>query len=794
VTIVLLLAPAPAAAQQGSVQVTAATVASTGDPSRTGLTQGFQPDFGILWFQPTTNWGTVNFDAHAVRGAKDPRLGRVLFAVNDLRRAGLKWNVSGGDGIYTPFLTGYGFNNLFAPQVTFRGGAVSASGPAASFTVTAGRVTVFRDLFAANADVLGQSLFVAQGSYRPAGRVEIVAHASRVRTDDLKEFSYVIQSSNDGGAGVRVKLTDSLQVIADAAATSYLRKGATAWEQQPSWLIGTRWTAPRGWFQLDAHRLSPGTFTVLNNPYNDREGVFAGGEYQVLKPLRLFGEWDVFRNDTRAVPVTVGDTSPSATASRAFGGARVQVNSHLFINGRIEEGARVSRPSRDSVGYESDTGSRSVELQASFARWHMNGRYERRSDVYTNGGIASPASTFTEHDVSGQVLYRLTSQARVFTNLFLTDRTNRVGGGQSYWQASAGSSFQVGRVSGQAEVFLSRSRDFESDLLSPRSAFTGGLSAQIRKRVSLSLDVYVDRSPIHSTTVSPWMSRTIARVVYTLPTGSAVSPLASVARGPKGGNETIEGIVFVDWNANTVQDPDEETLSGVRVELDRDLGATADKNGRFRFERVASGTHSVSVDLNTVPANFDPPVSPLLELAVRRQTLAKAAFGVLPLGDIEGVLVRDANGSGAVDENDEPLDGAVLVLDDGARTEVTHKGRFRFSGVRLGTHKVELLLESLPDGAALAGQRTVEVQVMRAQMTAKTEFLVKLEKRPEIRKTFVPKKPDPGKPDAKSGGTVANKSGGTTGKAETKTGRPSAVGTRGRVSRGPQAKRQGATR
>jgi hypothetical protein len=756
-TIAVLLVAAPAAAQQGSVQVVAAGNVTTGDASRTGALQGYQPDFGVSWFQPTTNWGTVTFDGHAVRGGNDPRLGRALFAVKGLKASGLTWNLSAGDSAYTPFLTDYGFSNLFAPQVTFRGGSITAAGKNTSLSITAGRVTVFRDLFAANAETLGQSLFVARASQKVTKWFEVVAHASRVRTRDLKEFNYLIESSDDAGAGIRVNATKTLQFIADAGLTSYRRKDATNWERKPSILVGTRWTGKRGWFQVDAHRFSPGNFSVFNNSYNDREGVFAGGEYTLPAHVSVFGGWDVFGNNRQADAATAASAGNVGTASRVYGGARVPINSHLSFGARIEDGARTSKPSQYSVGYESDTGTKSAEWQLTFSKWNATGRYERRSNVDISGGLGAPTSTFTEHDVSGQLFYRATNTAQVFGTLFLTQRRDQVGGGQSFWQASAGAQIQLSRrnLFGRAEVTLSRNRELETDFLTPRSAFSGGVSAQIAKRVALSIDVYVDRSPVQLVQASPWMSRTMLRLVYTLPTGAANAASASPTGSSKiaRGSETIEGTVFVDWNGDGVHNGDEDALAGVRVVLDGELGATADRNGHFKFEHIVSGPHVVTLDIPTVPADFDPPSSSSLDLSVRRNNVPNVVFGLLPLGDIEGVVLQDSNGSGAIDESDQAVDGAVVVLDDGARTEVAHNGLFRFSGVRTGTHTVQLLLESLPDGAAVAGERQAEVLVTRSQRTPLTGFLIAIEQRPEIRKIFTPKKVD-GKTDAKSGGKV----------------------------------------
>lgn len=761
-TIAVLLVAAPAAAQQGSVQVIAASNVTTGDPERTGALQGYQPDFGVSWFQPTTNWGTFSFDGHAVRNGSDPRLGRALFAVRGLKADGLTWNLSAGDSAYTPFLTDYGFSNLFAPQVTFRGGSITATGTNTSLSITAGRVTVFRDLFAANAETLGQSLFVARASQKVTKWFEVVVHASRVRTQDLMEFSYLIESSDDAGAGIRVNATKTLQVIADAGLTSYRRKDATSWEQKPSMLVGTRWTGKQGWFQVDAHRFSPGNFSVFNNPYNDREGVFAGGEYTLPAHVSVFGGWDVFSNDRQAETATAANVWSIGTASRAYAGARVPINSHLSFGARIEDGARTSKPSQYSVGYESDTGAKSAEWQLTFSKWNATGRYERRSNVDISGGLGAPTSTFTEHDVSGQLLYRATNAAQVFGTLFLTERRDQMGHGQSFWQASAGAQVQLSRrnLFARGEVTLSRNRELETDFLTPRSAFSGGLSAQIAKHVALSLDIYLDRSPVQVVQANPWMSRTMLRLVYTLPTGSPATTAAgsTAAKMPRG-NETIAGTVFVDWNGNGVQDEGEESLGGVALVLDNGARATADQKGHFKFDHLVAGPHLVKLDLTTVPADYDPPSSTATELTARHNDVPSVVFAVFPVGDVQGIVLQDSNGNGAMDEGDQPVDGAVVILDDGARTEVTRNGLFTFSGVRVGTHTVQLLLESLPDGAMLAGERQIEVEVSRQQRTPVIGFLIKMDKRPEIRKVFTPKKLDGGQTGASSG----TKTSGTTG-------------------------------
>jgi len=63
---------------------------------------------------------------------------------------------------------------------------------------------------------------------------------------------------------------------------------------------------------------------------------------------------------------------------------------------------------------------------------------------------------------------------------------------------------------------------------------------------------------------------------------------------------------------------------------------------------------------------------------------------------------------------------------------------------------VTLLAASLPEGAELAGPATVQASMARNVETPRIEFLVKLDKRPELRKVFPLKAPQQPAPAPKA--------------------------------------------
>ena len=112
----------------------------------------------------------------------------------------------------------------------------------------------------------------------------------------------------------------------------------------------------------------------------------------------------------------------------------------------------------------------------------------------------------------------------------------------------------------------------------------------------------------------------------------------------------------------------------------------------------------VRLDLNALPVDFDPPAGTDVTVEISRGGSRRVAFGLLPLGGIRGRVIEDVNKNGQLDAGDRPIDSAVIVLDGGLRSEQARGGEFRFDAVRAGDHRIELLKESLPEGAAIVGE------------------------------------------------------------------------------------------
>ena len=230
------------------------------------------------------------------------------------------------------------------------------------------------------------------------------------------------------------------------------------------------------------------------------------------------------------------------------------------------------------------------------------------------------------------------------------------------------------------------------------------------------------------------------RLTHTISTGTARvvdhGSAGTIAR--RGGARTgsILGNVFADWNANGTLDQDEGPLEGIPVRVSATATAKTAPNGQFTFLSVPAGPQEVGLDTGAIPIDFDPPAQPSVQVELASGETERVAFGLIPLGSIAGRVIRDVNANAAADPGEEPIDGAIVVLDGGTRSEQTRRGRFRFDAVRSGEHDVQLLVASLGDAAKTTGPVTQQVALTRDHLAAVVTFLVSIDKRPEIRRVF----------------------------------------------------------
>jgi cell division septation protein DedD len=416
----------------------------------------------------------------------------------------------------------------------------------------------------------------------------------------------------------------------------------------------------------------------------------------------------------------------------------MQVGARSSVTFRGEQGQRESRAPLFGFASDSDTGSWAAEWQAAVGKANTFVRYSSRQNVEH----MNVAGSYDQHDASAQIFANVSQRSQVFGTAMVTHTGMTAGGGNTYWQAGGGTQLRIAHreLWLRAEGNAARNVDLTTRIFVPRESLGLGLNGQLSRRTTVAFNVNIDRAPSLSFSGSPWITRSTLRVVRTIPTGSVSvangSPIT--ARAAARGFGTIAGAVFADWNANGVLDPGENLLEGIPLR-NGPARSTTGHDGHFAFSNVPAGRQDVGLDPEALPIDFDPPAVTVVEVELNRGDTKRVEFGLIPLGTIAGRVIRDANGNGKADPGEEPLDGAVVVLDDGARSEQVRRGRYRFDAVRSGLHRVRLLIESLPEGAKIAGDAEVPATLARDALSADVSFVAAVEKRPEIRRVFPPR-------------------------------------------------------
>lgn len=172
-----------------------------------------------------------------------------------------------------------------------------------------------------------------------------------------------------------------------------------------------------------------------------------------------------------------------------------------------------------------------------------------------------------------------------------------------------------------------------------RTGVNAGLSWRMMPQWSLDANYNLNRGSTQlNTSIDPLApplpfenSTTQSRSVYVAlrwedRAGSRSAPLGGQAL--QGGGR-IEGTVFLDANRNGRQEAGETGPAGVTVYLDNRYAARTDGQGRFVFDFVASGNHTLTVLRETLPLPWVPAQDQAIPVEVRVRDNLRLSIGAV---------------------------------------------------------------------------------------------------------------------------------------------------------------------
>jgi hypothetical protein len=180
---------------------------------------------------------------------------------------------------------------------------------------------------------------------------------------------------------------------------------------------------------------------------------------------------------------------------------------------------------------------------------------------------------------------------------------------------------------------------------------------------------------------------------------------------------TIEGFVHVPSPGKRRPAP------GVVLALESGLSVTTDSTGRYRFDSVPEGLHTVRIDLDALPANFNPGKRTESAVTVRPKRASRADFDLQSLSGFSGTIAIPAG------QPRDGLEGIVIRVNPGGRyTTSFPDGTFAFYNLPDGDYEVSIAPDTIPATLRLKSAVSAGISIRTGETPPSVTF--ELEKKP----------------------------------------------------------------
>ena len=549
----------PAHAQQGSLQVSAAAPgrdrrSARGSTARSSV----EPDLGLSWLQPGRRFGIFQLETprHAARRTSRISAARIVGVPRRQGRRRSPGPSREATPTSSPAIGDYRLTNLFTPSGRRSPAPPSpAARPARSLALVAGRASALAQHLRQRSETLDQTIGFARGVAPVRHRLELSARASRIRTTDLKEFTYTIAASDQAGGGAEDRLTPELQLVADGSVVSYQRVGIGDDGSATSrYVAGANWLHKRGWLQVNASHFSPGDFAgaelpaartarASSRPANTTcfDRVAAVGRVGGVPPRT-----SIRRRRSPARPAAAQQRHAGVRAACASASPRASAHHAPGRAGRSAVAADARRrPSRTATRARGPPSGRPRS-----ARPERASSATRAARTWTTG---TRSSLLHAARLVGAGLHeRLAHRAAVRHRHVHAQRRRATAAPPTGRLAAARRSRFRGATSGcAAKATSARNVDLLTQSFVPRESVSLGLNGQLTRARPSAFNVNVDRSP-HAV-----RDRQPVDDPLDVPGDRTRCPPAPVPREharrwperrPAAAPDRSSGIVFADWN------------------------------------------------------------------------------------------------------------------------------------------------------------------------------------------------------------------------------------------------------
>jgi hypothetical protein len=627
--------------------------------------------------------------------------GENFLELRGLPWAGRYWTFDAGDFRVPATLVEFPFNNVFNPEIEARGfeaqavhGDTRYSFFAGQETLSGGARVVYR--IPSPQIVIGASavrriaphLFVAARAMQfAAGRSAILENPYLFppgRTESVVR-TFAVQSLYEP--------VKRLKMYAEAS-----RPDAGSARALTSALAGVTWDS--GVLTLKANYVREGIlyFPLAGYFAGDRRGPYGEARLRPWKRLEFYGSASRYRNNLEGNPIV-----PSFESRNASAGASASLPGKVSVNGQVSEvrftdEAPGEAPTLTNNRQITGSISRSIGRQTLQVNWR-----EIRLD--TSAGVERQRSTeagdtwqHRHFAIGGAVRYQQVTGTEQLNSLFFRG-TAQVNAGP----LAAYANVEIGNDLANQTVFSTEA--YRTSVV--------GATVRLPRRWSLQTEMFRNQLNFALNEENVFLMQGGALAGLS-PAAANLEPFSQwslffrLSRQLRwGGGLPQENSTSAAVGPGVVLTGDIEgvvklkTLNGagaaasIPVRLDGARTVFSGADGHYVFGNVAEGAHLVALDLESLPADFDPGAASDSRIVVHPHRTARADFEVLPLGAVSG---RITGPEGAA------VDGIVVRIAPGGRYAISNKeGAFTFYNLREGDYELSVDPQSLPEGAELQG-------------------------------------------------------------------------------------------
>lgn len=153
----------------------------------------------------------------------------------------------------------------------------------------------------------------------------------------------------------------------------------------------------------------------------------------------------------------------------------------------------------------------------------------------------------------------------------------------------------------------------------------------------------------------------------------------------------------------------------VWVATDSGESARTDANGYFEIRKTSPGRRLVSLDTDRLPGGIHPGETNTVSTLIRPGETSRVELEVVPLQSLEGTVV-DADG------NPAPKGIVLRLLPNGSYTTTNQDSRFAFYDLSEGDYVIQIVEDSLPEGARMVSPAKLPVRVRYGAAPAALSF------------------------------------------------------------------------